>query len=372
MIKPFYLDLTEEEIEKIQIKFGEILRSGNLILSKYTEDFEHEFSKYIGSKYAVSLNSCTSALEALLMIKGAKNRKVAVPTNTNFATVAAIIKAGGIPIYMDMTPEYFVPDMDILKYTIKKHSEINGVVWVHVGGIIAPDFEEIAELCRSKNLFLIEDSAHAHGSKMNGIHAGNFGDGGAFSFFPTKVMTTIEGGMVTTNNSEDAKSIKSIRNQGKRAGNYGGLHHDFGNSWRMSEIQAYMGTVQLAKLDKMIAQRANIVNAFIPALKSGGIDYCDISHMQKASLYKFIIKFKNNCTIENLKEQFKQDGVILGGGVYDIPCHRQPVFQHISFDSEDVKIADKFCPKHICPPITSGMTKKDADIIIAAIQKYVQ
>lgn len=372
MIKPFYLDLTEQEIDKIKSKFGEILKSGNLILSKYTEDFEHEFAKYIGCKYAVSLNSCTSALEALLMVKDAKNKKVAVPTNTNFATVAAIIRAGGIPIYMDMTPEYFVPDMNILKYTLKKHSDISGVVWVHIGGIIAPDFEEIAEFCKSKNIFLIEDCAHAHGSKMNDIYAGNFGDAGAFSFFPTKVMTTMEGGMVTTNSSEDAKLIKSIRNQGKRTSNYGGLHIDLGNSWRMSEIQAYMGITQLTKLDQMIEQRTKIVDALIPALKSKNIDYCDVNHMQKVSLYKFIIKFKNDCTIEHLKQQFKKDDVILGGGVYDVPCHKQPVFKDIYFDFEDVKIAEEYCLKHICLPITSGITQKDINILIATVKKYIQ
>jgi len=96
MIKPFYLDLTEKEILDLQEKFGEILRSGTLILGKYTLEFEVEFAKYIGTKYAVSLNTCTSALEVLLSIKGAKAKKIAVPTNTNFATIAAVIKAGGL------------------------------------------------------------------------------------------------------------------------------------------------------------------------------------------------------------------------------------------------------------------------------------
>jgi len=372
MIKPFYLDLTEIEISDIQIKLGEILRSGTLILGKYTEEFESEFAKYIGTKYAVSLNSCTSALETLLIMKGANKKKIAVPTNTNFATVIAIIRAGGTPVYMDMTREYFVPNLDILKYTYEKHPDIKVVVWVHIGGMIAPDFANIVEFCKSNKLFLFEDAAHAHGSKMGGIFAGNFGDGGAFSFFPTKVMTTIEGGMITTNSMEDAKLAKSIRNQGKRGGNYGGLHHDFGNSWRMSEIEAYIGLVQLAKLNTMVGHRTKMVNAIISILKNRNIAYCDISHMQQMSLYKFIVKFNNNCTCEELKDKFKNDGVILGGGVYEIPCHRQPVFESVEFAMADVKEADEFCPKHICLPITSGTTETDVATIIAAIEKNVQ
>ncbi len=371
MIKPFYLDLSEQEIELIQAELGNILRSGQLILAKHTETFENEFARYVGTQYAVSLNSCTSGLQALLMLKGAKHRKVAVPTNTNFASVAAILREGGIPIFMDMNPNYFVPDLEILQYTHEKHPDIIGVVWVHIGGIITPDFFEIAEYCRTNNLFLIEDAAHAHGSMLNNVKAGNFGDGGVFSFFPTKVMTTIEGGIVTTNSLEEAELIRSIRNQGKRKGNYGGLHYDLGNSWRMSEIEAYIGLIQLAKLDQMIAHRAMAVNNIIPILEKLNIDYCSIKHMTQASLYKFIIKFKNGCTASEIKTKFSEENIILGGAVYNVPCHKQPVFENLSFEPADLFISDKYCPQHICLPIHSGTTDEDIDSLILAVKKHI-
>ncbi|TDI82511.1 MAG: DegT/DnrJ/EryC1/StrS aminotransferase family protein [Caldithrix sp.] len=372
MINPFYLDLTDREISDIQEKLGEILHGGNLILAKYTDEFEHEFAGYVGSKYAVSLNSCTSALEVLLTIKGAKDRRVAVPTNTNFASVAAILRAGGTPVYMDMTIDYFVPNLDILKFTVEKHPDVAGVLWVHIGGIIPPDFEKVVEFCRQKHRFLIEDCAHAHGSELNGIKAGNFADGGAFSFFPTKVMTTTEGGMITTNSEKVASRVKSFRNQGKRGGDYGGLHHDLGNSWRMSEIEAYMGLVQLVKLDEMIAVRRQAVDVLMPFLKESKIDFCEISHMGRASLYKFIIRIENEVTVGELKEKFKSRGVVLGGSVYEVPCHMQPVFKDVRFDPEDVKVATELCPKHICPPITSGTTSEDVRQIATAIGECIR
>ena len=209
MIKPYYLDLTAEEIAATQEKLGEILERGILILGPYTEQFESEFANYIGCKHALALNSGTSALEVLLTLKGARGKRIAVPTNTNFATVAAILRAGGLPVFMDMNPDYFVPDVDILQSTLEKHPDIAGVAWVHIGGIIRPGFESIAEYCRARGAFLIEDAAHAHGSQINGVKAGNLADGAAFSFFPTKVMTTMEGGMVTTNNLEEANQVKS-------------------------------------------------------------------------------------------------------------------------------------------------------------------
>ena len=371
MIKPFYLDLTENEIEDIQSKLGEILRSGVLILGKYTKEFESEFAKYTGTKYAVALNTCTSAIEVMLTIKGAKGKKVAVATNSNFATVASIIKAGGIPVFMDMTKEYFVPDLNILKSTYEKHKDIGGVLWVHIGGIINPDFPEVVDFCRSKNIFLLEDDAHAHGSQISGIKAGNLADGGCFSFFPTKVITTMEGGMITTNSEEEERLARSYRNQGKRDGDYGGLHYDLGSSWRMSEISAYMGLVMLSKLDRMIAKRQAAVNALIPALKQYKIDYVDTSHMDAASQYKFIIRFRSG-TLDSYKQRFKEEGVILGGGVYEIPCHLHPVFQNLSFDRSELKNAEEFCPKQICLPVTSGLSRDDIELLKSTVIKILE
>lgn len=367
MIKPFYLDLSADEIAAIQEKLGEILASGTLILGPYTEQFESEFASYIGCQHAVAVNSGTSALEVLLTIKGAKGKRIAVPTNTNFASVAAIIRAGGQPVFMDMQPDYFVPDLDILQATMEKRPHIAGVLWVHIGGIIAPDFQDVVEYCRSNGLFLIEDAAHAHGSQINGVKAGNLADGAAFSFFPTKVMTTMEGGMVTTNSEEEANLVRSFRNQGKRAASYGGLHSDLGNSWRISEIAAYIGLVQLAKLDQMIARRQQAVDHITPVLRERDIAYCDTSHMDRASQYKFIIKYANDESVDDLKAKFADRGVILGGGVYEVPCHMQPVFQDIACDRREMANAERFCPRHICPPVTSGTSMQEVAAINEAI-----
>jgi dTDP-4-amino-4,6-dideoxygalactose transaminase len=369
VISPFYLDLTEREIEDIQRAMGEILRSGVLILGKYTKEFEAEFARYVGTKYAVALNTCTSALEVLLTIKRVRGKRVAVPTNTNFATVAAILRAGGMPVFMDMTKEYFVPNLDILKRTVEKNPDIAGVVWVHIGGVISPDFPQVVEFCRSRGLFLLEDCAHAHGSALGGVKAGNFGDGGAFSFFPTKVMTTMEGGMITTNSKEEADLARSLRNQGKRDGDYGGLHYDLGSSWRMTEISAYMGLVMLNKLDAMVAKRQRAVDLLLPTIKDLGLAYVDTSHMDQASHYKFIVVFKGGESLESLKQKFQAEGVLLGGGVYEVPCHRQPVFRDIPFDPEDVRTAEEYCPRHICPPITSGLRDEDVDKIATAMKR---
>lgn len=369
-IKPFYLDLTDAEIADIQRALGDILKSGQLILAKHTEQFEKAFAAYVGCQHAVSMNTATSVLEVLCTLKGAHGKRVAVASNTNFASVAAIIRAGGQPVFMDMTPDYFVPSLDILKEVVRRH-DVHGVMWVHIGGIIAPDFLEVVEYCRKNELFLIEDAAHAHGSKMGGISAGNFADGGAFSFFPTKVMTTMEGGMLTTNSKEDADLAKSFRNQGKRHAAYGGLHHDLGSSWRISEIGAYMGLVQLAKLDRMVAVRDAAVQTVRATLDELRVPYCDTSHMDQASNYKFIVRLPERVSMETVKKQLETRGVICGGGVYEVPCHLQPVFAGIPYEKAELAQTEKWCPRHVCPPITSGTTPEGAATIATALREVL-
>lgn len=370
VIKPFYLDLTENEIQDLQRVFGEILRSGHLILGKYTEQFESAFAEYVGCRHAVAMNTATSVLEVLCVIKGANGKKVAVPSNTNFATVEAIIRAGGKPVFMDMTKSHFSPNVDILRDVYDKY-QVEGVMWVHIGGIVAPDFNDVVDFCSKHGLFLLEDAAHAHGSRMGGVSAGNFADGGAFSFFPTKVMTTMEGGMLTTNNKNDSEVAKSLRNQGKRHAAYGGLHYDHGNSWRISEIAAYMGLVQLGKLDAMVAARSRAAAQVAALLREIGISYCDTSHMEQASQYKFIIHIPENYSVDKIKQSLQEMGVVCGGGVYEVPCHQQPVFADMEFNKEELKVTEIWCSRHLCPPITSGTTDQDTKRICSALRQVL-
>lgn len=369
-IKPFYLDLSENEIQDIQRVFGDILRSGQLILSKYTQQFESEFAAYVGCRHAVSMNTATSVLEFLCTVKGARGKKVAVASNTNFASVAAIIRAGGTPVFMDMTADYFVPDLAILEETVDKH-HVDGVMWVHIGGIIAPDFGGVVEYCNTRGIFLIEDAAHAHGSRMHGISAGNFAGGGAFSFFPTKVMTTMEGGMLTTNSQEEAELAKSFRNQGKRHAAYGGLHYDLGNSWRISEISAYLGLVQLAKLDDMVQIRARAAKELSETLDDIKVPYCGTAHMDQASQYKFIVRVPTVHSASAVKKELESRGVFCGGGVYEVPCHLQPVFADVACDKAALAVTEEWCPRHICPPITSGTTADASKRICSAFREVL-
>ncbi len=271
-VQPFFFDLTPEERDEALSLMREVLESGRLVLGPKVEAFEEEFAAATGVKHAVATNSGTSALEILLRIKGVEGRPVAVPTNTNFATVASVIHAGGRPVFLDMDPSTYMPTLSMLQEAHERES-LAGAVWVHIGGLIAPDFGECVSYCRENGLFMIEDAAHAHGSRVSDGFAGALGDAGAYSFFATKVMTTLEGGMITTDDETIAQRVRSFRNQGKGGAAFGNDHTDLGNSWRLTELAACVGLVQMRKLEAMALHRQRACERVCERLGQLGLEW---------------------------------------------------------------------------------------------------
>lgn len=374
-IKPFFYDITDDEIAEFQTECAHILRSGKLVLGEYTTRLEHAFAAYTGVKHAVAVNSGSSALEFLLRIKDPAGKTVLVPTNTNFATVAAGLRVGARIQYLDMDKDTFAPTLAMVQKAVEHGSlhpgcAIAGIVWVHIGGVISPEFPDVVAYARSNGLFVIEDAAHAHGSALKGIQAGGLAQGGAFSFFATKVMTTCEGGMVTTNDDEEDYLVRSMRNQGKRGMDFGGLHTDFGNSARITEISALLGLIQLKKLPHMLARRQAAYDVITSVLEQHGLSYVSTRHMDSASHYKLIVHLPADKHFNEIKQALAAEGVLLGGGVYEIPCHQQPVFCDISM-RQRYPVCEYWCPHHICPPLTSGMTLDEARQVGTALAKHL-
>jgi perosamine synthetase len=373
-VKPFYFDITEEEIDQFSRESAKILRSGTLILGDYTTRFERAFAEYIGVKHAIAVNTGSTALEILLRLKKVEKQTVLVPTNTNFATVASVIRAGGQVRYLDMDQKTFAPTLAMVRAAAEGRAAggtpVAGVLWVHIGGVVSPEFPDVVSYCRGRGLFILEDAAHAHGSKLAGVMSGNLADGAAFSFFPTKVMTTCEGGMITTNIDEEDYFARSFRNQGKRGVKFGGLHHDFGNSSRITELGALLGIIQLKKLPEMVRKRQAAYDIITRELDRVGVEYVSTRHMDAASQYKLIVLLPVGRCLDDVKRALGEQGVMAGGGVYELPCHRQPVFAGIGA-GDAFPGADRWCPNHLCPPLTSGMTEDDARFVGELLVKHL-
>ncbi len=270
----------EADRKKLLEQIDGILASGQLTLGKYGKEFEEKFAAYAGTKYAIAVNSGTSALEIMLRALDIAGSSVIVPTNTFFATPASVVHGGGKVIFADCT-ENLCLDPKSVKKGIRKDTK--AVIIVHIGGLVPPEITEIQQICHGRGLILIEDAAHAHGSTLNGQKAGSFGQAAGFSFYPTKVMTSGEGGMITTNDENIYKRAQVFRDQGK-AGFFGNVHTEMGYNWRMSEIHAAIGLSQFARLEEFIADRR----------KAAQVYNKELAKVKKVSLVKYPPQAKSN------------------------------------------------------------------------------
>ena len=361
----------EEDRKGLVKQVDEILRSGELTLGKYGRDFEQKFAGYIGAKYAVAVNSGTSALEIILRSLDIDGSSVIVPTNTFFATAAAVLHAGGKAIFADINASLCL-DPASLERRIGK--DTRAVIVVHIGGIVAPQMKEIQELCQKHNLFLIEDAAHAQGSTLNGQKAGSFGIATAFSFYPTKVMTSAEGGMITTSDENINKRALVFRDQGK-AGFFGNVHVELGYNWRMSEIHAAIGLSQFARLEEFITERRKIARIYDEAIRQiKKITPVGIPPAVESNYYKYVVLLEEGIDRSFIKKELKEKyGVSLSGEVYELPCHLQPVFKNLyGFKGGEFPVAEDICKRQICLPVFATMTEEQAKYVTDSLREVLK
>jgi len=239
----------EEEIQAV----AEVLKSGRYVQGPKVRNFEEKFAEYIGAKHAIATNSGTAALHIALAAAGiGPGDEVIVPPLTFFATVEAVLHQNAVPIFADIDPETCTLDPDDLSKRISRKTK--AIIPVHLFGHPA-EMDPLMELAEDYNLIVIEDAAQAHGAEYKERKVGSIGHIGCWSFYATKNMTTGEGGMITTNDDKIDKLARIIRNHGMTTRDD---HVFLGYNYRMSEINAAIGIVQLAKLDKLNAIRTRI------------------------------------------------------------------------------------------------------------------
>ena len=232
----------EEEIEAV----AEVLRSGYYVQGRNVKRFEEGWAEYIGVEHAIATNSGTSALHiALAAADIGPGDEVIVPPLTFFATIEAVLHQNAIPVFADIDPETFT--LDPVDVEEKITDKTKAIIPVHLFGLPA-EMDEIMRIAEKNNLIVIEDCAQAHGAEYKGRRVGSIGDVGCWSFYATKNITTGEGGMITTNNPEIAKKARIIRSHGMTSRDD---HIILGYNYRMNEIQAAIGIVQLRKIDEL-------------------------------------------------------------------------------------------------------------------------
>jgi dTDP-4-amino-4,6-dideoxygalactose transaminase len=364
--KPYF---PAPDIEEMKACLERILKSGMLTLGEYTRDFESQFANLVGVRHAIAVNSGTSALEIALRASDLKSGdEVIVPTNTFAATAAAVVFAQGKPVITDVSPALTI-DRDIVRKSVGPMTK--GVVAVHIGGLICPEIESIKEFCDDHRLFLIEDAAHAHGSKINGKTAGSLGLAGCFSFYPTKVITSGEGGMITTNDAKLADIAKILRDQGKESFNSNKIVR-LGFNWRMPEVCAALGILQLRRLPEFIESRNRIAKIYDKGFDAIGIKRIATPPNQLNNYYKYTLILPKNVNRDKFKALCRQRGVVHGGEVYWPPLHLQPAFRGFLQGKNRFEVAEELGNRMVNPPMFSQMTNDQAERVVKVSGEVVK
>jgi dTDP-4-amino-4,6-dideoxygalactose transaminase len=355
--------------DEIAAATTEILASGNLTLGPYTRQFEAAFAAAHTAPAGlaplpVAVASGTAALEIILRSVGVAGREVVVPANTFFATAEAALRAGGRPVFADIDALTFALSPQTLTAALTPRTA--AVVLVHIGGLITPQADELRRICADHGVVLVEDAAHAHGSSYGGRPAGSFGVAAGFSFFPTKVITCGEGGMILTSSEVIERDARIYRDQGK--GSASANHHVLhGYAWRMPEQAAATGLVHLRRLAQFIEHRRGVAARYDRALAElDGLRPLAEPPGCRSNFYKYVALLPPGTDRAEFKRRAAEDHQVrLAGEVYDLPLHRQPVFAE--FAGPPLPVAEDLCARHVCLPVHSDMTGDEVDQVLAAV-----
>ncbi|MEM4576382.1 MAG: DegT/DnrJ/EryC1/StrS aminotransferase family protein [Candidatus Nezhaarchaeales archaeon] len=333
--------------------------------------FEEEFASYIGTKNAVAVNSGTAALYISLMALGVgPGDEVILPSLTFVATANVVLLLGARPVFVDVDSKTYT--MDPLDVERRISSRTKALIPVHLYGLMA-NMDSILSIAEKYGIPVVEDAAQAHGSEIRGKRAGSFGTSGCFSFYPSKVMTTGEGGMITTNDVELARTLRSIRTHGQEWVGDELVSTRLGGNFRMPEIEAAIGRVQLKKLPKFLEVRrrnAKIMTELLEPLNEVELPFEPEGY--KHNWYLYTVKFRNATLRDKVKEHLNRKGI--GAMVYyKTPVHLMPLYRRLLNTKEGLlPVTEELSRKLLSLPVHHGMSEGDVQRAAEAVREAVK
>jgi perosamine synthetase len=348
MAKPI---LARDEFRAVK----KVMKSGNLTQGPVVSQFETEFSKLVGGRECVAVNSGTSALLVALMSLGiGKDDEVIVPSFTFAATANSVMLTGARPVFVDIDPKTFNLDVKKIEAAISKKTRM--ILVVHLYGLPA-DMAQIADIAQKYGLLVVEDAAQAHLAQIDEHSVGTFGDAAAFSFYPTKNMTSGEGGMVVTKNSAVARTSRLLRNQGMEQ-RY--KNEIVGFNFRMTDIHAAIGLVQLGQIEKWTDKRISNADFLSKNLIAVVTPHTPSSY--RHVFHQYTIRVSTN------RDDFCQRLELMGVGTgvyYPTPVHKLASFNVDAHLPE----TERACREVISLPVHPALSRRDLNRIVSSVNK---
>jgi dTDP-4-amino-4,6-dideoxygalactose transaminase len=363
-----------------------VLSSANYIMGKTVIDFEKDFANFIGVKHAISVGNGTDALVISLKAMGiGEGDEVITTPFTFFATAETISAVGATPVFVDVNKETF--NIDVTKIEEKITSKTKAIMPVHIFGQSA-DMDEINEIAKKHNLYVIEDACQAVGGKYKGRKIGTLGDVACFSFFPTKNLGCAgDGGIIVTDNDEIATIIRALRTHGsgengQKAYNllnnieeevktaegandtvYNPLkyyNYLIGYNSRLDAIQAAILSVKLKEIDSWNSKRREIVEVYNKALQNSNLVIPTAKDCNEHVYHMYILQSENR---EEILAKLKEAGIATGV-YYPVPLHLQKVYKSLGYKEGDMPVSEYLSHRTFAIPVYPELTKEQVDYVI--------
>lgn len=357
--------ITQDDIDAVTA----VLRSGRLSIGPVVEQFESELAKVAGVKYAVCVNSGTSALELIVKALGiGEGDEVICPSFTFIASANCIVNAGATPVFVDIDPHTYCLDPKKIEADIT--NDTKAILAVDLFGRCA-NWTEIEQIAKHYELLVIEDACEAIGALHHGREAGSFGDAACFSFYPNKQITTGEGGVILTNNEQVRYQSVILRNQG-RCGPEWLSHHYVGHNYRMTEMQAALGLSQLRRLNELIALRYDVMSLYNTILMNCADLILPIAS-NEMSPFVYVVQLSQQY------DRKERDRIIEAMALRGIECrayfppiHRQPAYLTQSFfDDVHLPHTDSIADRTIALPFYPDLTDEEIGTVCLALQELL-
>jgi dTDP-4-amino-4,6-dideoxygalactose transaminase len=350
-------DLGPEELDAVR----EVLASGMLAQGRQVAELEERFAAFTGTRHCVATANGTLALMSIFAGLGlGPGDEVITVAHTFAATANAILFTGATPVFVDIEPDTYLLDANRIEAAITPRTR--AIVPVHLFGLVA-DMDMILAIADRHGLAVVEDACQAHGATFRGRRAGSFGHG-AFSLYATKNMTTAEGGLITTDDDRLADWLRVYRNQGMRT------RYQFemlGYNFRLTDLAAAIGLVQLAKLERNTARRQAIAAAYDAAFADLPVATPIIPQGRSHVFHQYTL------AVGRLRDEILAELRAAGVGAdvyYPLPVHRQAYIQELGLHA-DLPITDRAASETIALPIFPGMTDAEQATVLEAVRRSV-
>ena len=363
----FHIPSAEPNITEDDAKAAyNAIKEGRLSSGSYVKKFEQEFANYIGTKFAIAVNSATSGLQLSLASLGIYDGEVITTPFTYAATSNVIVHQNAKPVFVDVDKATYNIDPDKIEKAITKKTR--AIMPIHYGGQCS-EMEEISEIASKHNLFVIEDAAPAIGATHKQRKAGTFGIISAFSFFPDKNLTTGEGGMVVTSDPELADKCEELRKNGASSRYH---HTSIGWNFKMPDPNAALGLSQLKRIESIIATKNKIAKYYQVSLeKINEIQPPIVKEYNRHTFMLYSILTKDLKQREEIKNTLANKGI--ESRINFPSVHLQPIYkQMFGFQNDSFPISENLSDRILGLPIFFSMKEEQQDQIVNVIREIVK